>query len=231
MKIPGRFLLLSLVALGFATGRAQTTAPGYKVIVDITFDEQGSAEDAKVVTSDDPSETHLLNQIALSLALKMNQPSRMKDGKPIKFQARAPFNFPVEGDEGGAANNAPKPTILSADKPEYPENMAATGTVGGSILELRIGADGKVNQTTVLRASHPEFGQAAQKAVSQWVFTPAQKDGKPVECRWRIAVNFSVNGKESDWMWRVAPRPSLGSYTVVRVKQPAAAEPAVEATK
>lgn len=207
MKSPLRFLLPLFIALGLLLGRAHA-ASGYKVVVEIGFDEQGKAEAAKVVDSDDPTGVQLLNQIALRLAEEVTQPPRKdKDGKPVKFKARAPFNFPIEGDEGPEANNAPKPAVRSVVQPVYPEALAAAGTVGGAILELNIGADGAVKKAAVLRSSHPEFATAAVAAVQQWQFAPAQKDGAAVESRWRIAVNFSVDGKEADWLWRVAPRP------------------------
>ncbi len=229
MKYPVRLLLLSLLALGLFAGRAQA-ATGHKVVIEITFDEQGQPEEAKIVESDDPTAVQLLNQIALRLAEEVDQPPRKdKDGKPIKFKARAPFNFPMEGDEGPAANQAPKPALKAAPMPVYPENLAASGTVGGAIIELNIGADGAVKQATVMRSSHPEFANAAYAAVQKWQFTPAQKDGVAVESRWRVAVNFAVDDKEADWMWRVAPRPSLGSFTAVRAKIPPAA-PAAPAT-
>lgn len=225
MKPLLRLFLLVAVALSLSTARAQTPAvPGYKVVVEITFDEQGLAEEGKIVQSDDPSGARVLDQIALRLAEEVKQAPRTdKDGKPVKFKARAPFNFPVEGDEGAAANEAPKPALKAAPLPAYPENLAASGTVGGAIVELVIGADGAVKQASVLRSSHPEFANAAYAAVQQWQFAPAQKDGAAVESRWRVAINFSVDEKEADWMWRIAPRPSLGAFTAVRAKLPPAA--------
>ena len=229
MKSPLRFLLLPLIALALLTGRGHA-ATGYQVVVEISFDEQGAAEEARIVSSDDPTGVQLLNQIAIRLAEEVKQPPRTdKDGKPVKFKARAPFNFPLEGDEGPEANNAPKPALREAPLPVYPENLAAAGEVGGAILELVIGTDGAVKQTTVMRSSHPEFANAAYAAVQQWKFAPAQKDGAAVESRWRIALNFSVDNKEADWMWRIAPRPSLGSFTAVRA--PTAPAPAAPAEK
>lgn len=224
MKSILRLFLLVAVALSLTTGRAQTpAAPGYKVIVEITFDEKGAAEEGRVVQSDDPSGARVLEQIALRLAEEVKQAPRTdKDGKPVKFKARAPFNFPVEGDEGAAANEAPKPALKAAPLPAYPENLAAAGTVGGAIVELVIGADGTVKRASILRSSHPEFANAAYAAVQQWQFVPAQKDGTAVESRWRVAVNFSVDNKEAEWMWRIAPRPSLGAFTAVRAKVPPA---------
>jgi TonB family protein len=222
MKNPLRLLLpVLLILLGPATGHAQPSAAsapaasGYKVNVEISLNEQGQAEAVKLLESDDPTGAQLLNKIAIDLARQVKQPPRLVDGKPVKFKARAPFNFPVEGDEGPAANNAPKPSVHFAGQPVYPAELAAAGTAGGAILELIITAEGRVSRATVLRASHPEFGQAAQAAVLQWEFTPAKKDGVPVECRWRIAVDFLQPTKDIDWKWCVAPRPSLGSYSVV----------------
>lgn len=222
MKTPVRFLLVSLFAFCLIAARAQTpAAPGFKVMVEITFDEKGNAEDGKIVGSDDPTGAHVLDQIAMALAAEVKQPPRLdKEGKPMKFKARAPFNFPVEDDEGAAANNGPKPALKQAPQPVYPEELAQAGTVGGAIIELIIAADGRVSKATVLRSSHPEFANAAHAAVVQWQFAPAMKDGVAIESRWRIAVNFSVDGKEPDWKWRVAPRPSLGSFTAVRAKVP-----------
>ena len=224
MKFPLRFLFLSLVVLSLFTGRVLAATPGYKVIVEITFDEKGAAEDGKVVDTDDPSGSQVLSQIALNLAAQVKQPARTdKEGKPMKFKVRAPFNFPVEEDEGAAANNAPKPALRHAAQPVYPESLAAAGTVGGAILELTIGADGRVSRANVLRSSHTEFANSAQAAVLLWNFAPAEKDGVAVESRWRVAVNFSVEGKQPDWKWLVAPRPSLGAFTAVRAKVPAEA--------
>jgi TonB family protein len=226
MKYPHRFLVLSLLILGLL-GAAAHAATGHKVVVEITFDEQGAAEEAKIVETDDPTGAKVLSQIALRLAEEVKQPPRTdKEGKPMKFKARAPFNFPIEGDEGPEANNAPKPALRHAVQPVYPEALAAAGEVGGAILELIIAADGTVAKVTVLRSSHPEFANAAFAAAQQWQFAPAQKDGVAVESRWRIAINFSVDNKEADWMWRVAPRPSLGSFTAVRPPQTAPAAPA-----
>lgn len=233
MKHPHRLFVFLTLALSLTLGRAQTAAnPGYKVIVEVTFDEQGVPEEGKVVQSDDPTGDQVLNQISLRLAEEIKQAPRLdKDGKPKKFKARAPFNFPVEDDEGPEANNAPKPSVRSAVQPAYPENLAAAGEIGGAILELVIGADGAVKQATVLRSSHPGFANSAHAAVRQWQFTPAQKDGVAVESRWRIAVNFSLDGREVEWKWRVAPRPSLGSHTVGRITQVPAATSATPAAE
>ena len=201
---------------------ATAVKSGYNVVVEINFSETGAAEGTKVVQSDDFTGDHLLESMALSLAANIKQAPKLKDGKPVKFTARAPFNFPVEDDEGPAANEAPKPALNDGKRPLFPENLAAKEENGGAILELLIGSFGNVQSVKVLRSSHQEYADAAVEALKTWIFVPAQKAGVNVESRWRIAIGFSADGKDVDWKWRVAPRPSIGGYTVVRPKVPAA---------
>jgi TonB family protein len=224
MKTPFRLLFLSLLAFAFADGRSESapvvTKPGYTVVLDVTFDEKGEAVEGKIYKSEDFMGEQILNQIAMKLAGKVKQEPRMKDGKPVQFIARIPFNFPVEDDEGAAANEAPKPKIHTAVKPDYPAELAKANQTGGAIVELIIGTDGNIKDARVMRASHPEFGQAALEAIHRWVFVPALKDNQPVESRWRLAMVFSINGEVPDWHWRVAPRPSLGEYVTARMTVP-----------
>jgi len=195
------------------------TKPGYNVMVEVIFNEQGVTEDAKVVESDDPTKEEILNRIALDLAAELKQTPKLKEGKPVKFDVKVPFNFPVEDDEGPAANDAPKPSLHGKQTmPVFPEDLAAKNENGGVILELIIGTYGNVENIKVLRASHQEYADAGVAAVKTWIFNPTRKDGVNVESRWRIAIGFSANGKDVDWKWRVAPRPSLGGFTWVRPK-------------
>jgi TonB family protein len=207
--------------------------PGYTVVLDIMRDEKGVAEDAKVVTSDDITVDHVLELIAMDDAKRMKPDPRTKDGHPIKYTARAPFVFPVEGDEGPESNFAPKPSLhgRSEVQPVYPADLAAKGVTGGVMLELIIDAEGGVRDVTVLRASNPEFAHSAVAAVKQWQFRAATKNGANVSSRWRLAVVFETDVDEPNWVWRVPPRPALGSYTVMHRTRPLPSEqPATPAT-
>lgn len=204
--------------------------PGYNILVEVAFNEKGEVEDGAILESDDFSGDQILNQIAVSLTKELKQEPKLKDGKPVKFKARVPFNFPVEGDEGPAAQDAPKPALRDGPRPIFPENLAVQEVNGGVILELMIGSYGNVQEAKVLRASHQEFAASAAEAIKSWIFVPAQKDGVNVESRWRIAIGFSADGKDVDWKWRIAPRPSIGGYTVVRAKAPAVDAAAAPAT-
>jgi TonB family protein len=210
------FCLLSGLALT-TLGAQVAQKPGYTVVVEVTFDEQGEPDEGRIVESDDPTGEHILEQLAYRMVAHTKQPPRLVDGKPVKFKARAPFHFPVPDDEGAASDNAPKPTIHNAVRPAYPAGFAEKGITGGVILEIVVGADGAVKQNRTLRSSHPEFAQAVAEAFPQWTFSPArQADGTPVESRVRLAIVFATDMEGPEWIWRVAPRPQIGTYTVVR---------------
>jgi TonB family protein len=222
MKFRSSSAVLILLALGLSRPLQAETRPGYTVVIDIKMNEQGVPEDAKVVKSDDPSGDHVLEWTAMAKAKAMKVEPRLKDGQAVKFTVRAPFNFPVEGDEGPDNGQITRPKITQAVQPIYPAEQAAVGEIGGAILEAVIRADGTVATVKELRSTQPVFAQAALAAVRQWTFVPAQQAGKAVESRWRLSISFETDVSRNDWMWRVAPRPSLGSYTVIHRTLPAA---------
>jgi TonB family protein len=232
-----RHLLVPLFALSLGLSLSASAAdtptkakPGYTVVLEMLVDEQGTVEDAKIISSDDTTIDHMLDMTALGKARGIKLAPQIKGGHAVKYSVQAPFVFPVEGDQGPEANNAPRPKISHAVQPVYPADLAAKGEVGGAILEAVIGANGTVTSLKVIRSSSPVFAQAATAAVNTWTFIPAQLDGKPVESRWNLSICFETDVRTTDWAWRVAPRPSLGNYTVIhRTLPPETPAPAAEA--
>lgn len=220
MKYPVRLFAFAVAWCAAFPAFAQTPGavkPGYNVVIEITYDETGKPEDGKIVSSDDPTGDRTLDRLAMNVVSQDQQPPKMVDGKAVKFKARRPINFPVEGDQG-EASNADKP-VLRKDQvpgaiPTYPEALAAKDIVGGVIVELVIRADGTVRSVETLRASHPEFAQVVEAATKLWVFNERQGPGRPAESKWRVAFGFTTGGKEVDLKWRLAPRPSLGGFVV-----------------
>ncbi|HWA24937.1 MAG TPA: TonB family protein [Lacunisphaera sp.] len=221
MKTPLRLLFLLLLLLSATTGPAQTppavVKPGYTVVTEISFNEEGVPVEASIVRSDDPTGDHALEQMAINFSRQDKQAPRIKEGKAVKFKARRPFNFPVEDDEGEAANDH-RPVLRAGDQkiPVYPESLAAKDEIGGAIIELLIKTDGTVKSVRTLRASHPEFAQAAEEALAQWTFLPDERPGAPAERRWRAAIGFTTNGRPLELKWRLAPRPAIGGFIVGR---------------
>lgn len=208
-------LLTSVPLLSGAEG----TAPkknGYTVTFEIKVNAEGEEETLKIVESNDTTSDNFIDRMATALALNTDLPQREKDGKPVAYTARVPFFIPIEGDEGAESNNAPRPIGTGEmTVPLYPEEMRAVSEVGGVIFELQIDATGKLTKLTTLRASHPEFEAAARETLEKWQFRPAEKDGRPVPCRWNMGVVFEMDGKFVDLKYRVPPRPSLGVLKII----------------
>jgi protein TonB len=75
--------------------------------------------------------------------------------------------------------------------PVYPPDAKEAKIQGVVILEVLIGADGKVEQTKVLR-SIPQLDQAAVDAVRQWEFTPTLLNGEAKKVIMTVTVNFTL---------------------------------------
>ncbi len=224
---------LATLALGlsrplFGEDKPAAAGTGYTVLLDLKIDEKGAVEDAIVAATEDSSADHVLERISMEQARGMKLEPRLKDGQPVKYSVKAPFVYPVEGDEPDANLDLVRPIIHKAIQPAYPAELAAKGEIGGVILEAVIGVGGNVKSLTVLRSTNPAFAAAATAAVNQWYFKPALRDGTAVESRWRLAISFATDVRMPDWKWRFAPRPSLGNYTVLHptLPLPPAAPPA-----
>lgn len=214
-------LAFSSVALGlsaFAADKTPATAPagkGYQVVLDLKITEAGTVDDATVFSSDDKSVDHTLERLAMEMVRPAKFQPKLKDGKPVAYNARAPFNFEVENDEGPEAANTPEPHIRNAVRPIYPKDLGEKGEVGGVIFDMAFAADGSVKSIKTLRASNPEFEKAALESIKQWTFVPAKKDGADVETHGYLAIGFETDARRPDWKWMYPPRPSVGYYAIV----------------
>jgi protein TonB len=109
----------------------------------------------------------------------------------------------VGGIVGGLPEAPPPPAPLRAGvevraprkikdvPPEYPDLARRAQMSGVVIIEAVIGADGHVQDTTVLRGV-PMLDSAAVAAVRQWVYTPTLLRGVPVPVVMTVTVTFNL---------------------------------------
>ncbi|MBS7792847.1 energy transducer TonB [Roseococcus sp. SDR] len=77
--------------------------------------------------------------------------------------------------------------------PSYPEAARLRGEQGTVGLEIAVGTDGRVITVTVARSSgSPMLDAAARRAVQEWRFRPAMRDGEPVPGTIRTSVHFRL---------------------------------------
>ncbi len=85
--------------------------------------------------------------------------------------------------------NGRAPEVLRRVPPVYPP-LAKQARIQGVVrLRVEIGADGKLLGTTVV-GGHPLLIPAAQEAIRQWTFKPAEADGQPIQASMQVDVNF-----------------------------------------
>ena len=84
------------------------------------------------------------------------------------------------------------PTLASADGLEYPVELRSQGIEGTALVEVYVGADGRVLQSTVLEATHDAFAEAALATVEQSTFLPATRDGEAIGSVAVLPVRFNL---------------------------------------
>ncbi|MFC3267712.1 energy transducer TonB [Vulcaniibacterium thermophilum] len=72
------------------------------------------------------------------------------------------------------------PEVLVAPAPTYPPELLASRVAGEVTLRFEIAESGLAENPQVVHSSAPGFTEAALKALAQWRFKPAVKNGKPV---------------------------------------------------
>ena len=98
-----------------------------------------------------------------------------------------------EGLAGQSAWGKGQITIAYTKFFPYPAPDLSTmraGTEGDVVLTALIDEQGKISQLTLLSGIDPAINQNVMQTVSQWTFTPATKDGQPIESRQEIHFHF-----------------------------------------
>lgn len=82
---------------------------------------------------------------------------------------------------------------ISNPNPMYPPEAVQRRLEGRVILSVTIAATGKVNRVSVAEScGHQVLDQAALDAVRRWRFSPATRDGEPVEWTARLPIRFRL---------------------------------------
>lgn len=92
------------------------------------------------------------------------------------------------------ADQAPKVKQPQA-RPKYPRDMRRANISGSVVVQFIVSKEGNVIDAKAVKSSHPEFIDAAVEAVSKWKYEPALKDGRAVNCRMMIPIQFNLNNR------------------------------------
>jgi protein TonB len=85
------------------------------------------------------------------------------------------------------------PRILTRKEPVYPINARRLRVEGTVLLNVLVGTDGRVREVKVLEADGGKLlSPAAVDAVRQWTFSPATRNGQPVQCWHKVPIRFAL---------------------------------------
>ncbi|HHJ80650.1 MAG TPA: energy transducer TonB, partial [Candidatus Tenderia electrophaga] len=123
------------------------------------------------------AEPEVVEPIVEAIAEQAPQPQPDSDVEPLE-------TLPPRIDDAGHLNNPP---------PSYPRLSKRLREEGEVILELWVLEDGSVAELKVNTSSgYPRLDKAALKAVKQWRYTPASRNGEAVAYRYLQPIQFSM---------------------------------------
>jgi len=113
-------------------------------------------------------------------------------------QPAAPTPPPAATDaapSGAPRNDVVPPQLVTFVEATYPADAQAQGLTADVLLRLRVEADGRVSEATVMQPAGHGFDEAAVEAALRFVFSPAQVNGKPVAVKIPFKYSFTLNEK------------------------------------
>jgi TonB family protein len=112
--------------------------------------------------------------------------------------------------DGGASFVLTKPPeLLHSVAAVYPSSEADAGTEGTVVMEIDLGTDGAVTDARVVQSAGAAFDDSALAAVKQFVFSPAEIDGKPAAVRLQYSYRFFMRREVVE----APPAPDAGPVT------------------
>jgi periplasmic protein TonB len=84
------------------------------------------------------------------------------------------------------------PRLVREVRADYTEDARQRGLVGDVVLEIVVRRDGTVGDVKILQGLAGGLNDRAVQAVRQWRFTPARRQGVPVDVVVEVAVEFKL---------------------------------------
>ena len=123
-----------------------------------------------------------------------NPPAAKPENEPAPVISNVPAKAGV-GDIVSIKQVDTAPELIQQELPRYPGAARGRGITGTVLLNALISENGDVLQTVVIRKLNSPYGfnEAAERAVKQWKFRPAWKDGVRVKVWKVIPIKFKEN--------------------------------------
>lgn len=140
----------------------------------------------------------------LALALPLSVAAQDADFIPL-FNAALERSTPCA--EGGCDRG---PRLLQGEWPTYPGGDLVQRKQGRVVLEFEILADGSVADPTVRWSNSAAMRESALRAVRNWRFAPAEREGQAMALKVRQVFRFQLGTGDSRMMAAATAQPSPG---------------------
>ncbi len=141
-----------------------------------------------VIDDSSPQETPpVTEELPLSSSPSNNAPGATDRGAPA-VQAAQPVAVSTVGVSGGAK-------FINQVLPRYPRLARRFGREGVVLLRLTIDSSGKLIEIEVIEKAENGFDEAAVEAVKRSSFSPAIRNGQPVECLALLKIAFQLSNE------------------------------------
>jgi TonB family protein len=88
-----------------------------------------------------------------------------------------------------------RPKATKYETPYFPGEKRGRLMRGKVTIQIVVTTDGQVADPVVLSSSDDYFVGPAVDAICKWRFKPAQKDGVVVNCRMKVPMSLSIDGR------------------------------------
>ncbi|MDQ6675875.1 MAG: energy transducer TonB [Acidobacteriota bacterium] len=114
-------------------------------------------------------------------------PRGMGDGNGVKLGPGSGGDVYQAGRGGVSA-----PVPIRRVEPEYSEEARKARAMGSVLVLVDVDTDGRVRNVRIGRSFGMGLDEKAIEAVSQWLFRPGMRDGRPVVVKAQIKVAFHL---------------------------------------
>ncbi len=92
-------------------------------------------------------------------------------------------------------NGFTPPRLLNVVPPKYPDLAGKEHPTGAVVVSFVVDSGGHVREPRVLNSTNKLFDAPALESVQQWKFEPGIRDGKPVDMKMQVPIEFSPTEK------------------------------------
>ena len=83
------------------------------------------------------------------------------------------------------------PKIILSPLPDYPDSLRKAGVVGKVVVRFNVELDGVISNPKFIGSAAPELEALVLRAIQQWKFVAATRDGVPVVVGIELPFTFA----------------------------------------